>query len=212
VLTEQSSGLAEEMVGGLRTRTETLDDAAERKVRGWLRRPRPARGMSVPRSRTPASRRAPSALAIDAVLSQGIFLVGAALLGLAARSLGELRPAWLVAFLAPPGWVLTGTVYFAGFWGRDRPDAGHAAHAPARRRARRRAAAPRPAVVRVVGLVARDRPGLRRVHPGPGRRPPRGLPDFLAGTVVVYAGASSPRARLEPDVSLATRDMSGQPS
>ncbi len=44
VLTEQSSGLAEEMVGGLRTRTETLDDAAERKVRGWLRRPRPAAG------------------------------------------------------------------------------------------------------------------------------------------------------------------------
>ena len=44
VLTEQSSGLAEEMVGGLRTRTETLDDAAERRVRGWLRRPRPAAG------------------------------------------------------------------------------------------------------------------------------------------------------------------------
>jgi hypothetical protein len=41
-LTEQSSSLAEEMAGGLRSRTETLDDAAERTVRGWLRRPRPA--------------------------------------------------------------------------------------------------------------------------------------------------------------------------
>jgi hypothetical protein len=41
-LTEQSSSLAEEMAGGLRTRTETLDDVAERAVRGWLRRPRPA--------------------------------------------------------------------------------------------------------------------------------------------------------------------------
>jgi len=44
VLTEQSSSLADEMVGGLRTRTESLDDAAERTVRGWLRRPRPAAG------------------------------------------------------------------------------------------------------------------------------------------------------------------------
>jgi hypothetical protein len=44
VLTEQSSSLADEMVGGLRTRTESIDDAAERTVRGWLRRPRPAPG------------------------------------------------------------------------------------------------------------------------------------------------------------------------
>ena len=40
-LTEQSSGLAEEMIGGLRERGETLDETAERAVRGWLRRPRP---------------------------------------------------------------------------------------------------------------------------------------------------------------------------
>jgi hypothetical protein len=43
-LTEQSSSLADEMVDGIRARTETLDDAAERTVRGWLRRPRPAAG------------------------------------------------------------------------------------------------------------------------------------------------------------------------
>ena len=41
-LTAQSSGLAEEMVSGVRTRAETFDDVAERTVRGWLRRPRPA--------------------------------------------------------------------------------------------------------------------------------------------------------------------------
>jgi hypothetical protein len=41
-LTQQSSSLADEMVGGLRSRTESLDDATERTVRGWLRRPRPA--------------------------------------------------------------------------------------------------------------------------------------------------------------------------
>jgi hypothetical protein len=41
-LTVQSTTLAEEMVEGVRTRAEGLDDAAERTVRGWLRRPRPA--------------------------------------------------------------------------------------------------------------------------------------------------------------------------
>jgi hypothetical protein len=41
-LTQQSATLAEEMVAGVRTRAEALDDVAERTVRGWLRRPRPA--------------------------------------------------------------------------------------------------------------------------------------------------------------------------
>jgi hypothetical protein len=41
-LTRQSTSLAEEMVASVRTRAESLDDVAERTVRGWLRRPRPA--------------------------------------------------------------------------------------------------------------------------------------------------------------------------
>ncbi len=41
-LTKQSTSLAEEMAQSLRTRAETLDDTAERTVRGWLRRPHPA--------------------------------------------------------------------------------------------------------------------------------------------------------------------------
>ena len=41
-LTRQSTSLAEEMVASMRTRAASLDDAAERTVRGWLRRPRPA--------------------------------------------------------------------------------------------------------------------------------------------------------------------------
>jgi hypothetical protein len=40
-LKEQSSGLAEDMVGGLRRRSEAIDEVAERTVRGWWRRPRP---------------------------------------------------------------------------------------------------------------------------------------------------------------------------
>jgi hypothetical protein len=40
-LTQQSTSLAEEMVSGVRRRTVTLDDTAERAARGWLRRPKP---------------------------------------------------------------------------------------------------------------------------------------------------------------------------
>jgi hypothetical protein len=40
-MAEQSAGVAQEMVSGVRTRTTAMDDAAERAVRGWLRRPRP---------------------------------------------------------------------------------------------------------------------------------------------------------------------------
>jgi hypothetical protein len=40
-IAEQSSGLAEEMVAGVRQRTVSMDDVAERTVRSWLRRPRP---------------------------------------------------------------------------------------------------------------------------------------------------------------------------
>jgi hypothetical protein len=41
-LTQQSTTLAQEMAEELRTRAESLDDVAERRVRGWLRRPHPA--------------------------------------------------------------------------------------------------------------------------------------------------------------------------
>jgi hypothetical protein len=40
-MAEQSAGLADEMVAGVRSRAQSMDDLAERTVRGWLRRPRP---------------------------------------------------------------------------------------------------------------------------------------------------------------------------
>jgi uncharacterized RDD family membrane protein YckC len=152
------------------------------------------------------------ALAIDAVLSQGIFLVGAALLGLAGSLVGDLRPEWLVAFLAAAGWVLTGTVYFAGFWAVT-------GQTPGMRLMRLRVVArdgapphPARALVRVVGLVLAIVPVFAGFIPVLIDDRRRGLPDFLAGTVVVYAEVALAPGELEPDVSLVTSDMSGQPS
>ncbi len=168
--------------------------------------------MSVPRVPYAGIATRAVALAIDAVLSQGIFLVGAALLGLAGSLVGELRPAWLVAFLAATGWVLTGTVYFAGFWAVTGQTPGmRLMHL---RVVARDGAPPHlaRAVVRVVGLVLAIVPVFAGFIPVLVDDRRRGLPDFLAGTVVVYAGAKLAPGELEPDVSLATRDMSGQPS
>jgi hypothetical protein len=41
-VTQHTQTLAEEMVEDVRRRSQTVDDLAERAVRGWLRRPRPA--------------------------------------------------------------------------------------------------------------------------------------------------------------------------
>ncbi|HEY6760670.1 MAG TPA: hypothetical protein VI318_14325 [Baekduia sp.] len=41
VVSEQSAGMAEQTMEGVRRHSVVLDDAAERTVRGWLRRPRP---------------------------------------------------------------------------------------------------------------------------------------------------------------------------
>jgi hypothetical protein len=40
-VTRQTQSLAGEMASGVRTRAQSVDDIAERTVRGWLRRPRP---------------------------------------------------------------------------------------------------------------------------------------------------------------------------
>jgi hypothetical protein len=44
VVTRQTQSLAGEMASGVRERAQSIDDVAERTVRGWLRRPRPQMG------------------------------------------------------------------------------------------------------------------------------------------------------------------------
>jgi hypothetical protein len=44
VVTRQTQSLAGDMADGVRARAQSIDDVAERTVRGWLRRPRPQMG------------------------------------------------------------------------------------------------------------------------------------------------------------------------
>ena len=149
------------------------------------------------------------ALGIDAVLSQASFLVGVALVGLAGSLVGDLRPQWLVTVLAGVGWALTGTFYFAGFWTVTGQTPGMRLMGV--RVVARDGAPPHlgRALVRVVGLVLAIIPVFAGFIPVVIDDRRRALPDFLAGTFVLYAEAELIRREelaSSAEVALATAD------
>ena len=133
------------------------------------------------------------ALVIDLVIVHVIVLVGAAMLGLVASLVGDLRPDWLVATLAAVGWALSVTVYFVLFWSVT-------GQTPGLRAMRLRVATDDGSppslgrgLIRLVGLVLAIVPlfaGFLPVLFDPRRR---GLQDYLARTVVLYADRAQPR-------------------
>jgi len=127
------------------------------------------------------------ALAIDVALVHAIVLVGAGLLGLVASLVGDLRPGWLVAVLAGIGWALSVAVYFVLFWSVT-------GQTPGLRAMRLRVVAGEgepPSVgrslIRLVGLLVAIVPLFAGFVPVLFDARRRGLHDYLAGTVVLYA-------------------------
>jgi uncharacterized RDD family membrane protein YckC len=153
------------------------------------------------------------AFAIDTVLSEGIFVLGAALLALAGSLVGELRPTWLVPIVAAAGWASAIGGYFVGFWTVT-------GQTPGMRLMHLRVVVARDggpphtgrAIVRLVGLGLSIVPFFAGFVPVLIDDRRRGLADFLAGTFVVYADRELLATELEPDLSPATSDMSGQPT
>jgi uncharacterized RDD family membrane protein YckC len=173
----QTSGLAEEVLGGLRRSAVELDDRLERVVRRTARlRPSPNGGI--------ATRAA--ALAADAGLT---ILAWTSIVGIAAlvsSLVGELRPAWLAGALLAGGWMLVVGAYFVLFWSS-------AGQTPGMRLLRLRVRGPNGSppsagrsLVRFIGLVLAIVPLFAGFLPVLFTERRRGLPDFLAGTEVVY--------------------------
>ena len=152
------------------------------------------------------------ALVIDTVLSEGMFIVGAALLALIGSLVGDLRPEWLVPVLVSAGWVLTVGGYFVTCWAATGQTPGmRMMHV---RVVGRDGAPPNlgRSVVRLVGLLLSIVPLFAGFLPILVDDRRRGLADFLAGTVVVYADREYVPAPAEARASLAAHDMTGQPS
>jgi uncharacterized RDD family membrane protein YckC len=173
----QTSGLAEEVLGGVRSHTAHLDDRIEHGVR---RRERPAH----PPYAGVATRAI--ALATDAALVTILFMSVVGVASLVASLVGSLRPAWLAGALLSAGWVVIAGSYFVLFWSS-------AGQTPGMRLLRVRVRGPGGrrlsigrSLVRLVGLVLAIIPLFAGFVPVLFSEHRRGLPDYLAGTVVVY--------------------------
>jgi uncharacterized RDD family membrane protein YckC len=175
-IARQTSGLTEEVVGGLRASAVRLDDRAERVFR-------PARAQA---SRYGGIGTRAIALAADAALTIVLFMSAVGVAALVASLVGGLRPAWLAGVLLASGWALLVGTYFVLFWSS-------AGQTPGMRLLGLRVQCPagRPpsvarSLVRLVGLVLAIVPLFAGFLPVLFTERRRGLQDFLAGTVVVY--------------------------
>jgi uncharacterized RDD family membrane protein YckC len=176
-IAKQTTGLADEVIGGLRTRAERLDDRAEEVLRRPARAGHPVYAGIATRA---------LALATDAALTIVIWMSLVGLGALISTLVGSLRPTWLVGVLLASGWTLVVGAYFVLFWSS-------AAQTPGMRLLRLRVRGPTgnpPSIgrslVRFVGLVLAIVPLFAGFLPILFTERRRGLPDLLAGTVVVY--------------------------
>jgi uncharacterized RDD family membrane protein YckC len=176
-IARQTTGLAEEVVGGVRASAARLDDRAEQIVRRSKRSERPIYGGVATRA---------IALAADAAITIVLFMSVVGIAALVASLVGGLRPEWLVGALLASGWMLIAGTYFVLFWSS-------AGQTPGMRLLRVRVRGPSgdsPSIgrslVRLVGLVLAIVPMFAGFIPVLFTERRRGLPDFLAGTVVVY--------------------------
>ncbi len=192
-IARQTSGLAEDVVGGARASAARLDDRAERAVG------RPARATR-PRYAGIATRAI--ALATDAAVTIVLFMSVVGMAALVSSLVGGLRPEWLVGVLLGSGWMLTVAAYFVLFWSS-------AGQTPGMRLMRVRVFGPAgdsPSIgrslVRLVGLLLVDRAAVRRVrsralHRAPAR--PRGLPCGNRRRLRALGRARRSRRRLPRD-------------
>jgi uncharacterized RDD family membrane protein YckC len=176
-LARQTSGLAEEVVGGVRASAARLDDRAEQIVRRPLRTEFPIYGGIATRA---------IALATDAAVTIVLFMSAVGIVALVASLVGGLRPAWLVGALLASGWIVIVGTYFVLFWSA-------AGQTPGMRLLHLRVHGPAggsPSIgrslVRLVGLVLAIVPLFAGFLPVLFTDRRRGLPDYLAGTVVLY--------------------------
>ena len=171
-VTQQTTGLVEELFGEIRARARRLDGRFDRThLQGT-----PFAGV--------ATRAA--ALAVDAFLIVAIFTVVSGFVALISSLVGMLRPAWLAGLLLGVGGALVAGGYLVLFWSG-------AGRTPGMRLLRLRVRVPSGgppsvgrAALRAVATWIAIVPFFAGYLPVLFDRRRRGLPDFVAGTEVVY--------------------------
>jgi uncharacterized RDD family membrane protein YckC len=185
-LTQQSTSFATEAAAHIRGSTAHADDAIEGRVHRWLHL---APRIATVRFGGLATRG--TALVVDAIILTLVSLVGAAAVALVTSFVGHLRPVWLADALGAAAWVLLLLVYFVGFWSAAGQTPGmRLMHLRAVRGTGARLGVGR-SFVRAIGLALAIIPCLAGFLPALVDSRRRALPDYLAGTVVVYDDPSS---------------------
>jgi uncharacterized RDD family membrane protein YckC len=176
-IARQTTGLAEEVVGGVRASAARLDDRVERVVRRRARAEHPVYAGIATRA---------IALATDAAVTIVLFMSVVGMAALVSSLVGGLRPAWLAGILLASGWMLLVGTYFVLFWSS-------AGQTPGMRLMHVRVRGPHGdtpslgrSMVRLVGLVLSIVPMFIGFVPVLFTERRRGLADFLAGTEVLY--------------------------
>jgi len=180
-IAEAAGGYGEEAADAARGKARAADDRVEARVHRLLRRPRAAEaGFGGVATRGVA-------LVVDAALAQAAYLVVAASVGLVLGLAGELHRGWLTGSLAGGGWLLVVALYFVGFWSVTGQTPGMRLM---RLRVQARSGEPPSAfrsLLRLAGLILAIIPLFAGFLPALVDRRRRALPDFVAGTTVVYA-------------------------
>ena len=177
-IARQTTGLADEVIAGARASAARLDDRAEQVLRRPPRAVRPVHAGIATRA---------IALATDAALTVVVFMSIVGIAALVSSLVGDLRPEWLVGALLASGWLLVVMHVLRPLLEHGGPDTRDAAAAvcavvgPGRKP---------PSIgrslVRLVGLWLAIVPMFAGFIPVLFTERRRGLPDFLAGTVVLY--------------------------
>jgi uncharacterized RDD family membrane protein YckC len=183
-LTHHTVSFAGELAIALRARGDALDDRLEHAAHRLVRR-KPSLAAADGPAYGGVSTRA-LALAVDgAAAFLAVFAVGA-ILGLVALIVGDIRPQWLVGLVLGSAWIVGATAYFVLFWSAAGQTLGMRL-LRLRVLDRRRGEPPGffRSLVRFAGLVVAIIPCFAGFLPVLVDNRRRGLPDYVAGTVVV---------------------------
>lgn len=168
-IAHQSAGLAEELVGGVRQGAARADQRAP--ARSQVYAGVASRGI---------------ALAIDSLVALVIFACGSALVTVIGSLVGGVGSDWLAGLLLGTGWTLFAGGYFVLFWSAAGQTPGMRLMRLRVRRGDGRGISVGRAIIRVIGLFLAIIPLFAGFIPALFDRRRRALPDYLAGTVVVY--------------------------
>jgi uncharacterized RDD family membrane protein YckC len=172
-ITQQTTGFVDELASDIRQRARRLDDRLDR--------------AHASQSQFGGIATRAAALGIDALLIVAVFTALSGFVALISSLVGTLRPAWLVGLLLGAGWTLVAGGYLVLFWsGAGRTPGMNLLRVRVRDGSGGPPSVGR-SIVRVLATWIAIVPFFAGYLPVLFDRRRRGLPDFVAGTEVVYS-------------------------